>query len=102
GHFVLAQVGDDEPLPAMFVAALDASGEDGVALGGVGADDDDEGSLLDVRNGAAVAAVADGALQAHGCGGLAVAAAVVDVVGADDGAGELLHEIALLVGALRG
>ena len=86
GHLVLAEVGDDEALAAMFVRALDAGGEDGMVLGGVGADDDDEAGFLDVGDGAGVAAVADGALQAHGGGVLAVAGAVVDVVGADDGA----------------
>ncbi len=102
GHLVLAEVGDDEPLAAMFVGALDARGEDGMILGGVGSDDDDEAGLFDVGDGAGVAAVAYGALEAHGGGVLAVAGAVVDVVGADDGAGELLHEEALLVGALGG
>ena len=102
GHLVFAKVGDDEPLAAMFVRTLDAGGEDGMVLGGVGADDEDEAGLFDVGDGAGVAAVAYGALQAHGGGVLAVAGAVVDVVGADDGAGELLHEKALLVGALGG
>ena len=35
---LLAQVGDDEPLATQLVRALDARGEDGMALGGVGAD----------------------------------------------------------------
>ncbi len=99
GHLVFAEVGDDETLAAMFVGSLDACGQDGVVLGGVGADDEDEAGLFDVGDGAGVAAVAYGALEAHGGGVLAVAGAVVDVVGADDGAGELLHEEALFVSA---
>ncbi len=83
----------------MFVGALDAGGEDGMILCRVGAYDEDEASALDVGDGAGIAAVADGALEAHGGGVLAVAGAVVDVVGADDGAGELLHEEAFFVGA---
>ena len=102
GHLVFAQVGDDEALAAELMRALDAGGEDGMVLGRVGSDDEDEAGALDVGDGAGVAAVADGALQAHGGGVLAVAGAVVDVVGSDDGAGELLHEEALLVGALGG
>ena len=102
GHLVLAQVGDDEPLAAKLVGALDAGGEHGMALGGVAADDEDEAGLLDVGDGAGIAAVADGAREAHGGRGLAVARAVVDVVGADDGARQLLHQVALFVGALGG
>ncbi len=102
GHLVLPQVGDDEALAAELVRAFDAGGEDGMIFGGVGPDDEDEARPLDVGDGAGVAAVADGALQAHGGGVLAVAGAVVDVVGSNDGAGELLHEEALLVGALGG
>jgi hypothetical protein len=87
GHLVLAEVGDDEALAAKLVRALDAGGEDGVALGGVGTDDEDEAGFFDVGDGAGVAAILDGARKAHGGGGLAVARAVVDVVGADDGSG---------------
>ena len=102
GHLVFAEVGDDESLAAELVGALDAGGEDGMVFGGVGADDEDEAGFFDVGDGAGVAAVADGALEALGGGILAVAGAVVDVVGADDGAGELLHEVGLFVGGLRG
>ena len=87
GHLVLAEVGDDEALAVKFVGALDAGGEDGVGLGCVGTDDEDEAGFLDVGDGAGVAAILDGAREAHGGGGLAVARTVVDVVGADDGAG---------------
>ena len=100
GHLVLAKVGDDEALAVKFVGALDAGGKDGMGLGCVGADDEDEAGLFDVGDGAGVAAILDGARKAHGGGGLAVARTVVDVVGADDAASQLLHEVALFVGAL--
>ena len=100
GHLVFAQVGDDELLAAQLVRALDARGQHGMALGGVAADDEDQVGLLDVGDGAGIAAIADGAEKPGGGGRLAVARAVIHVVGADDGAGQLLHQVALFIGAL--
>ena len=100
-HLVLAKVGDDEALAAMFVGALDARGQHRMAFRGVRTDDDDQVGIFNVGDGTGVAAVADGALQSHGGRGLAVARAVVDVVGADDRARQLLHQVALFVGAFR-
>src|SRR5262249_44801250 len=81
---------------------LHPRGQHRMALGGVAPDDDDQGGLLDVGDRPGVAAVADGPEQARGRRRLAVARAVVDVVGADHRTRQLLHQVALLVGALRG
>jgi len=97
---MLANVGDDETLATELVGALDTRAQDGMILGRIASDHQDQACFFDIGDGAGVTAVAYGALQPHGCGVLAVARAVVDVVGADDGAGELLHEEALFVGAL--
>ena len=102
GHLVLAEVGDDEALAVQLVGTFYAGGEDRVGLGGIGADDEDQAGFFDVGDGAGVAAILDSTRKAHGGGGLAVARTVVDVVGADDGAGQLLHQVALFVGALGG
>ena len=88
--------------PRSLCASLDARGQHRMAFRGVAADDEDQVGLLDIGDGAGIAAVADGAKQPDGCRGLAIARAVVHVVGADHGARELLHQIALFVGALRG
>ncbi len=98
-HLVLAQIAHDEPLAAQLVRALYTRGEHGVALRRVGADDDHQPGHLDIRNGTGVAAVLDGALQPHGGRCLAVARAVIDVVGADDLTRQLLHQVAFFVGA---
>ena len=101
GHLVLAEIGHDQLLAVEFVRALDARRDHRMALGRVAADDEHQVGLLDVRDRARIAAVADRAEQAHGRRRLAVARAVVDVVGADDRAGQLLHQVALFVRALR-
>ena len=101
GHFVFADVGHDEALAAEFMRTLDARGEYGVRLRRVGAYDKDQRSFFNIGDGAGIGADADSALQAHGGGSLAVAAAVVDVVGADDLTSELLHQVRLFIGALR-
>ena len=101
-HFVLAQIGHDKFLAVEFVSALYARGEHGMALRRVAANDQHETRVLDVVDGAGIATVADGAKQPHGGGRLAIAGAVVDVIGTDNGARQFLHEVALFVCALRG
>ena len=101
-HLVLAQIDDDEFLAVQFVRPLDARGDYRVRLRRVGADNQHEVRHADVRDGAAVAAVADGAEEAGGGGSLAVARAVVHIVRADDGAGKFLNEVCLLVRTFRG
>src|SRR5207245_5134675 len=51
--------------------------------------------------GAGIAAITDSAKQSQGGWRLAVAGAVVDVIRADHGARQFLHQITLFVGALR-
>ena len=101
GHLILAQVGDDQPLPAMLVRPLDARAEHRVILRRIRPYDDHQASLLDVRDRAGVATVAHCSLQPHGRRVLAVAGAVVDVVCPNHSARELLHQEALFIGALR-
>ena len=101
GHFVLAEIRDDELLAVEFVGALHAGGEHRMTLGGVAADDDDEAGLRDVCDGTGIAAVAHGAEQPGGGGRLAIARTIIDVIRADDGAREFLHQIAFLVRAFR-
>ena len=60
GHFVLAEVTDNQFLPTELMRLLDARRKDRMGFGCVAADDDDQASLLDVVNGAGVSAVADG------------------------------------------
>src|SRR5882672_3107963 len=61
GHFMLPEVGDNELLPAQLVSAFNTAGQHGMTLGGVAANDEDKVGLLDVGDGAGIAAVADGA-----------------------------------------
>jgi hypothetical protein len=82
-HFIFTQVGDDELLPVQLVGALHARGEHGMALGGVAADDQHQIGLLDIGDGARIAAVADRAEQPVGGRRLAISRAVVDIVGPD-------------------
>src|ERR1700694_1342092 len=67
----------------------------------VAANYDDEARVLDVADGARVSAIANGSKQTLRRGRLAVAGAVIHVVGADDGARQLLREIAFFIGAFR-
>ena len=101
-HLMLAQIGDDQLLAAQLVGALDARREHRMALRRVAADDENKVGLLDVGDRTGIAAVADRAEEARRGRRLAVARAVVDVVGADDGARQLLHQVAFLVRALGG
>ena len=100
-HLVLAQVGDNQFLPAKLMRALDARRQHRMALGGIAADDQHQLGLLDVGNRAGIATIANRSQQPRSCRGLAVARAVIHVIGADHGAGQLLHQVAFFVGALR-
>ena len=98
-HFMLAQVGHYELLAAKFVRPFHAGGQDGMRLGGVAANDDDEAGIFYVLDGTGIATVTHRAEQAHRGRGLAITGTIVHIVRADDGAGQLLHEIAFLVRA---
>ena len=57
GHFVLADVGDDEFLTAQFVSAFHAGREDRMTLGRVAADNQDQAGFRDIGNRSCVSAV---------------------------------------------
>ena len=84
------------------VGALHPGGKDRVAFCGVGTHDQHAVGKMQVFERTRVAAIAHGAKQPHGGRVLAVARAIVDVVGAIDRPGELLGEVGFLIAALAG
>src|SRR6266853_5815412 len=99
GHFMLAQVGHDKFLAAKFVRPFYAGGQDRMGLGGVTADNDDETGIFDVLNGAGIPTIPYRTEETHRSRGLAITGTIVHVVRADHRTGQLLHEIAFLIGA---
>ena len=79
---------------------LEVGRRDRMILGRVGADDDDHVGVLDRAEGRTHGAGADAFEQRRHRGGMAQARAVVDVVGAEAGAHQLLKQVGLFVGAL--
>src|SRR5439155_13008527 len=75
--------------------------EDGVRLARVRAPQDDEVGVLNLPVGARPAARAENRRQTDDARRVSRAVAAVDVVAADDAAGELLREIVHFVGRLR-
>ncbi len=100
-HLVLARVGHDKPLAEEFVSAFHARRQHRMALCRVAADHEDQCGLCNIFNRTGVATVSHCAEEAHCRGRLTIPRAVIDVVRADDGARELLHQIAVFVGGLR-
>ena len=96
-HLMLTQVGDNELLPVQFVRALHPCRNDRMTLRGIAANDENQISLLHIGNGTGIASIAHGAEQAHGRGRLAITGTIIDVVRANDGPRQLLHQIAFLV-----
>jgi hypothetical protein len=72
-----------------------------VPFGRVGADDHDAIGVFEVLDGVGGGAGAEGALHPDGGRGVAYPGATVNIVGADDRADELLHQVVFLVGATR-
>ena len=101
GEFDGARVGDDE-FGAAADGGLHLEGGDGVGLGGVGAGDVDDVVFGDLVERVGEGAGADAEAEGGDGGGVAEAGAVVDVVGAEDDAGEFLEEVVVLVEALGG
>ena len=99
-HFVLAQIGHDELLAAQLMRALDARSKHRMAFGCIAPDDHHKPRLLDIGDGAGVAAIPNRAKQPRCRGRLAVARAVIHVIGADNCASQLLHQIAFFIGTL--
>src|SRR6185437_9115729 len=64
-HLVLAYVDDEQLLPAQLVCRLDAGGDDRMILRGVGPYQHDQIRILDVPDAAGIAAITDGAEEAH-------------------------------------
>ena len=75
---------------------------DGMVLGRVGADHDDDVGILALVEGRGDRRRADRLQQCGDRGGMAEPGAVIDVVGSESGAHQLLKEISLFVGALGG
>ena len=100
GQLDPARVDRDEPQAAQR-RLLDARADDRVALGRVGADEDRRARVLDVVEAAGRARQAERLAQRPRGGGVADARAVVDVVRADRGAHEPLHDVAVLVRRAR-
>ena len=96
-----AGVDHDEPC-ALAQALFQARGEDGVAVGRVGADDDDDVGLFDRIEVLRAGRGAVGLAEPVAGGRVADAGAGVGVVVAEDGADHLLHEVGFLVRAARG
>ena len=95
------RIGDDQ-FRALAQAALHLRGEYRMTVGGIGADDENHVGLHDRVEILRAGRFAQGVLQAVAGGGVAHAGAGVDVVVAEAGAHQFLHEIGLLVGAARG
>ena len=95
-----ARIGDDQ-LRALAQAALHLRGEHRMAVGRIGADDHDHVGLHDRIEILRAGRFAERVLQAVAGRRMADARAGVDVVVAETGAHELLHEIGFLVGAAR-
>jgi hypothetical protein len=93
-----ARVDHDQPR-ALAHAALQARGEHRVRVGRVGADDDDQVGALDRLGSLRAGRGAEGLAQAVAGGRVADARAGVDVVAAEGGAHQLLHQVGFLVGA---
>src|SRR5713101_8683545 len=99
-HFMLAQVRDNELLPVEFMRALHPRGNDWMTLRRIATNDENKVSLLHVGDGTGIATIADSAEQTLRRRRLAVARAVVNIVGPDDGSRQFLHQIAFFIRTL--
>lgn len=89
---------DDDTGDALHEFLLDPGPGDGVGIGGIGADDQDAVGGIQIGDGIGGGTGAEGALQAQGGGRMTHPRAAIDVVGADDGAHEFLHEVVFFIG----
>ncbi len=101
-HQVDAARIDDDQLGALAQTRLHARAENRVSVGRVGADDDDHIGFVDGIEILCSCRCAEGLVEAVAGRRMADARASVGVVIAEAGAGQLLHQIAFLVGAARG
>jgi hypothetical protein len=93
---------DHDQLRALAHAALEARGEHRVGVARVGADHHDDIGLLDRLEGLRAGRLAQGLLEAVAGRRMADAGAGIDVVVAEGGAHQLLHQVVLFVGAAAG
>ena len=108
-HVVVGVVGDlgpprvgDDQGGAVVGGLLDEGRRHRVVVGGVGADDENGVGVQGVGKRVRHRAAADLVQQGGDRRGVAQPRAVVDVVGAEDGANELLEQVVVLVRALGG
>src|SRR5581483_4409527 len=94
-----ARIHDDEPGVALG-RLLEEGGGDRVVLGRIGADDDDDVGVLALVEGRRHRARADAFQERRHRRGVAQPRAVVDIVGAEAGAHQLLEQVGLFVRAL--
>jgi hypothetical protein len=97
-------VGDVDAGVVVADVGADVPGGERCLVGGVAPDEEDGGGVLDavLRGEAGFACGGQRALESGGQRDEVGRAVVVDVVGADDGAGELLEEVVFLVGGAVG
>ncbi len=93
---------DHDQLRALAHPALEARGEHRMGVARVGADHDDDIGLLDRLEGLRAGRFAQGLLEAVAGRRMADAGAGVDIVVAEGGAHQLLHQVILFVGAAAG
>src|SRR6266404_5781950 len=83
------------------MSALHSRCDNWMTLRGIAPDDEYKVSFVHIGNRARIAAIADSAEQTHGRGSLAIARTIVDIVGANHGPGQLLHQITFFIRTLR-
>ena len=93
---------DHDELGALAQAAFQPAGEDGMAIGRIGADDDDDVSGHHAVEILGAGRGAEGGLQAVTGRRVADARAGIDIVVAEAGTDQLLDEEGLLIGAPAG
>ena len=101
GEADAAVVGDDQPRPPPG-GVQDAAADEGMLLGGVGADDEDQVGLVDTGDGIGHRPRTEGLGEPDHRGGVAETGAMIDVVGAEYPPGKLHQQVILLVGRLCG
>ena len=102
GQVDAARVGNDQHCAALAHRLADAHAEDGVLLGGVGADHEEGFRLVgDIVHGVGHGARAEGGGQTGHRAGVSETGAVVDVVRPYHLPGEFVHQIVFFVQALR-
>ena len=95
-----SRIGHEQPRSVLSDIFLDPPRDDGMALGGVGADDKNDLGLGDVGDRVAHGPVAKRCQRGHNCGCVAKPCTVVDIVGSEHRPGKLLKQVIFFVGTL--